>query len=168
MPILKISKSNPFVDGRQSERAFAVQSGMTRHFEKQNWVVLPELTLSTGRRADLVALSPKGRVAIVEIKSSIEDFMSDSKWPEYRPDCDYLYFATLSDVPKEIFPEEAGLFVADAYGAELLRETQEHPMTAARRKNLIIRFARTGSQRLTRCASFAGHSPGEFVSDLDG
>ena len=71
--------------------------------------MVTELPLATGRRADVVAVSPAGEIWIVEIKSSIEDFRVDAKWPDYRLSCDRLLFATHDGVPLEIFPEDAGL-----------------------------------------------------------
>ena len=46
-----------------------------------------EVSLANGRRADVAAVADSGEIWIVEIKSSIEDFRTDQKWPEYR---DYL------------------------------------------------------------------------------
>ena len=79
------------------------------------------MTLRSGRRADLVALGADGAITIVEIKSSIEDFRADAKWQDYCLHADHFYFATGPHVPAEIFPAEAGLIVADPYGAEILR-----------------------------------------------
>ena len=168
MPIFSPNDSNPFVDGRQSERALTVQTGLSRHFEDINWAFLPELTLSNGRRADMVAVSPKGQIIIVEIKSSVNDFKTDSKWPEYHDHCDFLFFATLNDVPAGIFPEETGLFVADNYGAELLRDAPHLPMNGAKRKSLLIRFSRASAQRLNRLSLHAGVSGSEFANKADG
>ena len=78
---------------------------------------LPELPLASGRRADLITLTEKGEIWIIEIKTSIEDFRVDRKWPDYRLHCDRLFFATHKDVPLDIFPEECGLFLSDGYGA---------------------------------------------------
>ena len=61
--------------------------------------VLPELSLATGRRADLVALTRQGDIWIIEIKSSIEDFRVDRKWPDYRLHSDRFFFATHPEVP---------------------------------------------------------------------
>ena len=156
-PIVSIAASNPFVDGRQSDRALAVRAGCERWFGQQNWVTLPELALSNGRRADLVCLSPKGTICIVEIKSSIADFRADNKWPDYQQFCDELIFATLPDVPADIFPEEAGLMVADTYGAEIVREAPPLKLPPARRKALHLMFARSCALRLARCCAHAGY-----------
>ena len=162
MPIISLDTSNPFVDGRQSERAMTIRTGVERYFVEAGWATLPELTLPTGRRADLVALSAKGKVCIVEIKSSIADLKADTKWPEYRPYCDELIFATLADVPMEIFPEDAGFMVADAHGAELLRPPEPEKMVEARRKIVHLAFARSSAQRLARCCAHAGLDSSQF------
>lgn len=155
MPIVALSNDNPFVDGRQSARALEIRLGVERYFAELNWACLPELTLKDNRRADLVALSPKGKIAIVEIKSSIEDFRADNKWPQYSQWCDELIFATLPDVPADIFPQEAGLMIADQYGADIFRPSPVLDLNAARRKTMHLRFARASAQRLTRCCNHA-------------
>ncbi len=106
------------------------------------------MPLASGRRADVVALGSDGTIVIVEVKSSVEDFRVDQKWQFYRHHCDRLYFATTIRVPHAIFPEDAGLFIADAYGAEMLREAPEHRLSAATRKAMLIRFGRLSAARL--------------------
>ena len=122
MPLVSPFAPDPLVDGRQSERAMMVRRGVQRLMQTLNVSMLPEMPLDSGRRADLVCLSDKGEIAIVEIKTSIQDFRVDRKWPIYRLHCDRLYFATHPGVPTEIFPEECGLILTDGYDAEVLRE----------------------------------------------
>ena len=166
MPIVRLVQDNPFIDGRQSDRAMLVRQGLERHFQSLGHACLAELTLDNGRRADLVALSPKGDVTIVEIKSSLADLRADGKWEEYRTDCDYLLFATLPDVPAEAFPEDAGLIVCDRWGSECLREASIHRLPPARRKAVHLRFARASAFRLQRCCDHAGFANNHF-SDVD-
>ncbi|MDE2383618.1 MAG: MmcB family DNA repair protein, partial [Alphaproteobacteria bacterium] len=47
-----------------------------------------------------------------------------------------------------LMPEEAGLIVADQWGAEILRAASEHALHASRRKALTQSFARTAALRL--------------------
>ncbi|WP_090880616.1 MmcB family DNA repair protein [Bauldia litoralis] len=143
-----LSRVAPPVDGRQSERALAVQRGVGRLLRARGFAVVAELPLATGRRADVVGLGPAGDLWIVEIKSSVEDFRTDHKWPDYRLSCDRLFFATHADVPLDIFPEDAGMILADGYGAELLREAPEHRLVAATRKAMLVRFAQAAAHRL--------------------
>lgn len=163
MPIVSPILVNPLADGRQSERAMVVRRGVQRLLLEMGAVVIPEICLSTGRRADLVALTRKGDIWIIEIKSSIEDFRVDRKWPEYRLHSDRFFFATHPDVPAEIFPSECGFILSDGYGAEILRDAPEHRLAASTRKALMLRIARAGAARLT-AAEIAGVS----IAALDG
>lgn len=142
------SRTDPMVDGRQSERALAIQRGVRRYLRALGFASVCEMTLKSGRRADVVAVSQSGDIHIVEIKSSVADFNADRKWPDYRAFCDRFYFATLQDVPADIFPDDAGLFVADAYGADMIRDAPEHRLSAARRKAVTLLFARSAANAL--------------------
>jgi hypothetical protein len=113
---------------------------------------IPELSLADGRRADLVAVDEAGNILIVEIKSSLEDFRSDLKWQDYRAWCDRLYFAVAPDFPVEVLPAETGLILADRYGGEVVREAPEHKLPGARRKAVMLRFARVAAGRLMTLA----------------
>ena len=53
--------------------------------------------------------------------------------------CDRLFFAFTQDLPCEIFPEQTGLIVADAYGAHLHCEAPEHRLPAPTRKLMTVR-----------------------------
>lgn len=150
MPILNLHADNPIIDGRQSERALAIRRGVARLFGEAGHALVAELPLASGRRADIICLDGKGRFTIIEIKSSVEDFRVDSKWPEYHAHCDAFFFATLPDVPQAIFPEEEGLIVADSFGAEIVRDTQSRPLAGATRRALLLRFARASAGRLER------------------
>ena len=138
----------PPVDGRQSETALAVARGTARLLHAHGFSVVSELPLPSGRRADLVALGSSGEIVIVEIKSSIADFRADQKWVDYRLHCDRLFFATVVEVPREIFPQDAGLIVADAFGASIVCEAPEHRLVPARRRNVMLRFAHAAALRL--------------------
>jgi hypothetical protein len=136
------------IDGSQSERAAEIQRGCCRFMRAMGHSVVTELSLSSGHRADVVALGRTGEIWIVEIKSSLADFRSDSKWGDYRVHCDRLYFAVAADFPTEILPEDTGLILADRYGAELVRDAPEHKLAGGRRKAVTLRFARAAALRL--------------------
>jgi hypothetical protein len=136
------------VDRRQSPTALTVARGTRRLLLTLGLTCVAELPLASGRRADLVALAGDGEIWIVEIKSSVEDFRADRKWADYRIHCDRLFFATAAHVPLDIFPTDAGLILADSYGAELVREAPEHRLHAATRKSVTLAFARAAAGRL--------------------
>ena len=135
-------------DGRQSPTALAVALGARRLLAGHGFASVTELTLASGRRADIVGLGPCGTIWIVEIKSSVADFRADAKWPQYRDFCDRFFFAVPSDFPAEILPEEAGLILADSYGTEMVRGAPEHRLAGARRKAVTLRFAHAAAGRL--------------------
>ncbi len=135
-------------DGRQSATALHIQRGVRRLLADLGCCTLPEFPLVNGRRADVIALCPAGRLTIVEIKSSVADFRADRKWPDYRDFCDRFFFAIPEHVPESLIPEDCGLIVADAYGAAILREPTEHALTGARRKAVTLRFAHSAARLL--------------------
>ena len=150
------------VDGRQSQTALAIARGTARYLHALGYCVVSELPLPSGRRADLVALGGDGEIVIVEIKSSVADFRADQKWMDYRLHCDRLFFATIAEVPCEIFPADAGLIVADAFGASIMCEAPEHRLPAATRKSIMLRFAHAAALRLQALADPQGPYAGEF------
>ncbi len=144
------------VDGRQSQTALAIARGTARYLHALGYCVVSELPLPSGRRADLVALGGDGEIIIVEIKSSVADFRADQKWMDYRLHCDRLFFATIVEVPCAIFPPDAGLIVADAFGAAIVCEAPEHRLSAATRKTVMLRFAHAAALRLQALADPQG------------
>ena len=136
------------VDGRQSPAALAIARGATRLLHALGHSVVSELPLASGRRADLVALG-SDEIWIVEVKSSLEDFRADHKWMDYRRHCDRLFFATTCEVPPDIFPGDAGLIVADAFGGEIVVEAPMHALDAGTRRRVTLAFARAAALRLS-------------------
>ena len=164
MPLVSVYDNDPAVDGRQSDRAMMIRSGVMRGLAKAGLVFAAEITLANGRRADSLGLDQSGLITIVEIKSSIADFEADSKWEEYRLFCDRFFFATHPEVPPEIFPDEEGLIIADLHGCEIVREARDGKLAAARRKAVTLRLARTSLSRLHQLAVF-NSDPGKPPSD---
>ena len=152
----QVSDSLLPLDGRQSATALLVARGTQRLLQSLGHACVTELPLASGRRADIVGLRADGEIWIVEIKSSVADFRADQKWTDYRRHCDRLYFATVMDVPREIFPADAGLIVADAFGASIVTDAPEHRLLAATRKTVMLRFAHAAALRLQALADPQG------------
>jgi hypothetical protein len=134
--------------GRQSNTALLVARGTRRLLRRLGFATLTELPLLSGRRADIVALADDGTIHIVEIKSCIADFRADHKWPAYRAHCDRLSFAVPDSFPTDILPLDAGLVIADGYGAAILRDAPEHRLAPATRRAILLRFAHAAAHRL--------------------
>lgn len=149
MSLLRLKPAlSPPTDGRQSETALGVALGARRLLASHGFTSVTELTLASGRRADIVGLGPDGCIWIIEIKSSVADFRADAKWPGYRDFCDRFWFAVPETFPTEILPADAGLVLADAFGAAVAREAPEHRLAGARRKAVMLRFAHAAAGRL--------------------
>lgn len=141
---------NAGLPGLPPATAADIARGVCRLLGAYGQGTLTEVTLRTGRRVDVMALAPDGRITVVEVKSSVQDYMSDRKWRDYLEFCDRFYFAVGETFPTEILPAEPGLIVADRFGGVVLREAPATPLAPARRKALTLKFALLGSQRVTR------------------
>ena len=128
----------------------SVTRGAARLLVDLGYAPLAEVTLPNGRRADLMALSPRGEIAIVEVKSGLEDYRVDRKWHEYGPFCDAFFFAVAPEFPQAILPDGPGLIVADGFGGAVVRDAPVVSLAPARRKALTLAFARLGAMRTLR------------------
>jgi len=122
--------------------------GMARALSDLRYDSLPEMKLRPRLRADLMALGYKGEIWIIECKSSRADFRADKKWQGYLEWCDRYFWAVDSDFPTDLLPEGTGLFIADGYGAEMIREAPFHKLAPARRRTITLDFARASARRL--------------------
>jgi hypothetical protein len=130
------------------ETTGAVTRGAARLFAALGYAPLLEVGLPNGRRADIMAVGPRGEIAIAEVKSGPEDYRTDRKWGEYAPFCDAFYFAIAPHFPRHILPDGPGLIVADAFGGAVVIEAPLTPLVAARRKALTLAFARLAAMRV--------------------
>lgn len=128
--------------------ATAITRGVCRLLADLDYRSLLEMPLANGRRADVVAIDRHGAIALVEVKSSLADYRADGKWTSYLDYADRFYFAVAPAFPVGTLPPETGLIVADAYEAVLLRPAPERPLAAARRKAMLLAFARIAAGRL--------------------
>ena len=124
--------------------------GVMRAFCDMGHSCIAELSLGNGRRVDVMALGRGGLLTIIEVKTSLADYRSDNKWREYLPYCDEFFFAVAEGFDRSVLPDNFGIMVADRYGAAIVARPPEFKMAPARRKALMLRFARTAGSRLMR------------------
>ena len=129
------------------ETTGAVTRGAARLFAALGYAPLLEVGLPNGRRADIMALGPRGQIAVVEVKSGPLDYLADRKWGEYLLYCDAGFFAVAPEFPRDILPPEPGLIVADAFDGAVLRDAPIQPLAGARRKALTLAFGRLAAIR---------------------
>ena len=125
----------------------AVTRGAVRLLAALGYAPVLEAPLPNGRRADMMALGPKGDLLIVEVKSSWEDYRADRKWTDYAPFCDAFYFAVSPEFPRDLLPNGPGLIVADGFGGAILKDAPLAILAAARRKALTLSLARLAALR---------------------
>ncbi|MEY3986100.1 MAG: hypothetical protein RLZ59_1545 [Pseudomonadota bacterium] len=131
-----------------------VLRGVSRLLYRHEYLGVPEVPLRNGRRADIMALGPKGEIMIIEIKVSRADLLGDGKWPDYLDYCDHYYWAVPQGFDLTLFdrealaPDVAGLMVADRYDGAIVREASHRPLAAARRKTETLRIARLATRRM--------------------
>jgi hypothetical protein len=120
---------------------------------------LTELPLTNGRRADILAVGPRGECALVEVKASQADFQADRKWPDYLDHADHFYFAVAPGFPLDLLPAGEGLIVADRFEGVVLRAPRLRVLAPARRRRLLLGFARAAAQRLLALRDPDGAGP---------
>lgn len=131
-----------------------VVRGVSRLLYRQDYIAVAEVPLGNGRRADIMALGPKGEVTIVEIKVSRADLLGDGKWPFYLDYCDRYFWAVPQGFDLALFdredlaPTTSGLIIADRYDAAILRDAVPTPLASARRRAETLRVARMAARRL--------------------
>lgn len=150
MPSLAFPRAGAEIAAACDPLAKGLTRGVCRMLTVLGQTPLCEFTLRTGRRVDVIALDSTGTITIVEVKTSVADFRTDHKWPEYLDYCDYFSFAVPADFPQKILPQECGVMVADNYGAAIASEPPRLALSPARRRSLVLRFAHSTAQRLHR------------------
>ena len=152
-----------------SERLVAadVVRGVSRLLYRHDYLGVPEVPLGNGRRADIMALGPKGEVIIVEVKVSRADLLGDGKWPDYLDYCDRYFWAVPQGFDLALFEraelagDHTGLIVADRYDAAILREPVERGLASSRRRAETLRIARMAARRMMVMSSILDVDLGE-------
>jgi len=131
-----------------------VTRGVCRMLLHHDCVAIAEVPLGDGRRADLMALTARGEVVIVEVKVSRTDLMGDGKWGDYLAHCDRFFWAVPAGFDLAPFetpgflPERCGVIVADRYDAAIVREAKTVPLASATRRKCTLAFARRAARRV--------------------
>ncbi|MEM9989778.1 MAG: MmcB family DNA repair protein, partial [Pseudomonadota bacterium] len=90
--VFAVFMQNAALSNTRPDVTLNLTRGIHRLLTDLGYAVIPEFTLKTGRRADLMGLSPKGQFTIVEVKSCWDDYRVDTKWQDYLDYCDQFYF----------------------------------------------------------------------------
>ena len=135
--------------------------------ERKNGV-LREFKLKVRRRVDLIAVSEKGHISIVEIKSSPQDFFSDKKWTEYIEWADKFYFGVGEDFPLKILPEaeRSGIIITDGFDCHEVQPAHFKKLNRLRRNTLIREIAKVSMNRVEYGCNGLLRNPNSAFLDL--
>lgn len=139
-----------------------IARGVCRLLATMGHAALPEFVPQGGLRVDVISISPKGEIWIVECKSCRADFTGDRKWQNYLEWGDRFFWAVDADFPDDLLPGEHGLIRADAWGAELTRMAPETRLAPARRARILRDVARVAAGRLQAISDPMGFSGAAF------
>jgi len=101
-------------------------------------------------RFDLIGLDIKDRVVIVEVKSCLEDFLRDKKWPNYLNYSNLFYLAVSEDFPFNELPndERIGLISVSDECLTVLRFPKVLKAYPHTRNELLTCMANTAEWRI--------------------
>ena len=125
-----------------------VTDAIARSYHEQGNGVLLEFKLSVKRRVDLITISDKGWITIIEIKSSVADFRSDKKWNEYIEWADQFYFGVAHNFPIEILPKEHGIITTDGFDIYQAQPSPVQKLNGSRRNTLVRKLAKASMRRI--------------------
>ena len=118
------------------------------YYKRRKWCVNFEIGLLRrgALRADVLALNMRHQLVIVEVKSSVRDFKTDSKWQGYLEYADKFYFlmdeSVLAKVQHLIEDRRVGLMVPYGKSVRVVKPAKTlDTLTDERRLNLITRLA---------------------------
>lgn len=151
----------------RKETAQAITKGVVTYYAKKGWGVNTELGLcKSGKlRADVLAMAFKGYIVIVETKSCVADFVSDSKCKRYMKFCNQFYFAFTPDVwaklePRVEFPPTVGVMVCPPGGKiTIVKKSKRREIAESTVYRVALRAAYRGAQY--RCLADV-HNGGRF------
>ena|ERR1700737_1106095 len=120
---------------------------VSRYWIKKRWAVHFEVGLCKGGRyrADVLAMSIRGQLVIIEVKTSVGDFKSDHKMLQYKNFCDNLYVAmtdVVYDKVKHLIAPGVGVFVIDINnGTRVRKRSTSNLLSDSIRFSVVTRMA---------------------------
>lgn len=150
----------------RKEKADIIKASISRYYTKKKRAVSFEVGVCKGGRlrADVFVVAMSSHVVIVEVKSSVADFRTDTKWRQYQPYCNQFYFAFSSATWKKLkdeVPKDVGVFVVTQkedklgrtyYVPKVVRKARNHELDINTKLNLAIRcvFRHADATRLKK------------------
>lgn len=103
------------------------------------------------RRADVIGSKISGDLVLIEVKSSVADFRTDSKWTEYLEFADRVFLAFTKEVARKIYdnpelkariPKRVGILVLGSDGyMKTAKPARREPVSPETRLSILARLA---------------------------
>lgn len=131
MGFIRPRRDDSKLNRKQKQHSLKLAAGM--HLSKLGFHPMFEVPLNSHLRADILSVGktkkkPFFRFVMVEVKSSVEDFRRDKKWPQYLDYCDEFYFCadknTIEIIQKDVetqFPQVS--FISVKYLLDITPES---------------------------------------------
>ena len=98
---MELAEVSNFLSMIDLKRHKELQSKALKWLFQRGFIAVVEFTLPNGKRVDIFAYN-ESQIVIFEIKVSLGDLMTDSKWTDYLPYCHDFYFLTPSDLASPV------------------------------------------------------------------
>lgn len=127
----------------------AVTKAVTSYFTHKLFGVYHELGLTTWgkHKADVVAVNRKGHIVIVEVKSCMADFKTNSK-TDYIPFCNQFYWAFTQKFweessVRELIPTGTGVLILGTTSGLIksVKSCRVRTMNGKIKKDMVLRMA---------------------------
>lgn len=133
---------------------------VVNHFINNGWGACDELTLPNGRRLDVLGVGPEGGLVGIETKVTEGDLRSDTKWPDYMPFLDALFFALPSHLPSQYVHTACGLIIEREGRLVVERAPSASSVRPDARIAVMAIFAATVAARYTSQADYIAYMTG--------
>lgn len=139
--------------GTRKEIADILKQAATSYLLKKGFSCFHELGLNSWgkKRGDVVALNLRAEIVIIEVKSSVSDYATDSKWKFYLEFSNKMYFAFTHAVHEKLRDRlkadlkgtGVGVLVLDPSTGYLQSKmsAKRRRMSGKTKKNLVVRMA---------------------------
>lgn len=121
---MEMAEVSDFLSTMDLKRHKELQNKALKWLYQRGFIAVAEFTLPNGKRADIFAFNDS-QIAILEVKVSRSDLVTDQKWTEYLPYCHEFYFLTpselVSEVSQKISEVNCGQFVENGNSIKMVR-----------------------------------------------
>jgi hypothetical protein len=151
---------------RNTSIADGLKHAAHSYFLKKGYACFSEIGVNSwGKmRADVLCLNLKCHIILCEIKSSVQDYSTDSKWKGYLSYCNKMYFIFTEPVYEKLKERlktdlkgtGVGVLVLDTISGHLRAEisASQRKMIGKIKKDIVVRMAwRNGISKRTNKAT---------------